>query len=115
MTTAKFSNGHEATYTGKRKVGAAWMVEDRDGRIKTGFSIDTKAAQTNARRTAALAFQGTGAMGMNHPRPHPAYMAMREKRAKERGFNSYSEWLNGEQEALNDWLETEVKIEVVAL
>lgn len=50
MITARFSNGHEDVYKGKRDVRAAWMVTDIEtgAVVASGHSLDRKRAEKTA-------------------------------------------------------------------
>lgn len=50
--TAKFSNGHDDVYKGKRPVKAAWMVITADGTTVSGHSLDRETAAKTARAKA---------------------------------------------------------------
>lgn len=53
--TAKFSNGFEDTYKGKRDIKAAWMITDRETGevIASGHSLNRECAEKTAKSTAS--------------------------------------------------------------
>jgi len=57
MKTAKFSNGHEDTYKGKRDVKAAWALINREtgGVVRSGHSMTEAAAEKTANSQYCLA------------------------------------------------------------
>ena len=113
MNTSKFSNGHTDVYKGRRDVKAAWMIIFPNGHISSGHSLDRARAEKTARNNAAEGRRGE-ASWYNVRNAHVGYHAMRTKRAREKGYNSFKEWLDAERAATADFV-ADCIIEIVDL
>lgn len=111
---AKFSNGYELSYTGKRAVSAAWLVTDKEGNIVSeGFSKNKETAMKTIKANPVLTQQKHSAKtylitrkSLSHHKAHVAGLA------KQHGFVSVADWAE-HAKAQNEAYFNSLTIEIV--